>query len=145
MEHSAITFRRAIDDDLPYVQQMVVDLCLELGHDTDADSCYASVAAHWHNPIVDCFVADKDGKPVGVAAFFTVPTMYNTAIRSSYEAFWYVNPPYRGATGINLLKHVEKNLKTDIIDFGIIDKRLQLALKRNGYSEYKAIMRKSWV
>ena len=144
MEQSMITFRRAIDSDLPYVQKMVVDLCIELGHNTNAENTYKSIADYWSNPIVDCFVACDKDKPIGVAAFFTVPTMYNFAIKSSFEAFWYVKPEFRKGAGTDLLKYVEKNLKTDILDFGIIDKRIQLLLKRRGYSEYKAIMRKSW-
>lgn len=144
MQQSAITFRRAIDSDLPYVQQMVVDLCLELEHSTNPDTVYQSVADYWSNPIVDCFVACVDDEPIGTAAFFTIPTMYNAALRSSHEAFWYVKPDYRKGAGTGLLKYLEKHLKTDIIDFGIIDTRIQLLLKRQGYTTYKAIMRKVW-
>lgn len=142
-----ITFRRAIDEDLQAVQLMVIDLCIELGHDTDPKSICTSVAQYWSNPIVDCFIACNEGKPVGVAAFFTVPTMYNFNIRSSYEAFWYVKPEHRKGVGTGLLKYVENNLKTDIIDFGIENPRIQQLLRRQGYSTYKAIMRKvvSWV
>lgn len=144
MAQSQITFRRVEPDDLPFIVAMVVDLCIELGHDTCPDTIRESVEANEHNPMIDCFVA-VDKYPIGVACFMTAPAMYNRNIRHSHECFWYVDPSYRGSVGVRLIKCVEDNLKTDILDFGISNPRLQKLLQRRGYTYHKSIMRKaSW-
>lgn len=52
-----------------------------------------------------CFIAEKDGEPVGVLGAFITENLFNPDIKVLSEIFWYVLPEYRQTrAGILLFK-----------------------------------------
>jgi GNAT superfamily N-acetyltransferase len=53
------------------------------------------------------FVAERDGKVVGMAAADVGPSICNRTVRIGREAFWYVQPEHRKGIGKKLLSALE--------------------------------------
>jgi hypothetical protein len=59
-----------------------------------------------------CFIAEKDGEPVGVLGAFLTSNLFNPDIKVLGEVFWYVLPEYRNTrAGILLFKLFDATAK----------------------------------
>ncbi len=142
MEQSAITFRRAVDEDYQSVEDLAIDLMHELPIE-GKDEVFARNYMRQINGagVLEKFVAVAGNEVVGTLAFVLGQEPWSG--RSiGYEAFWYVKPEFRGSTGIKLLKYVEKNIECDIVDLGVYNPRLLQLLEKSGYTAIKTIVTK---
>ena len=120
---------------------MVLDLVKELQLKYDVESVISNLKVLFQLNNFKCFIAENK-YPVGCAAFIVAPEIWNKVKLVAYESFWYVKPEHRKGIGMGLVKFVEKNIEADIIEFGIADKRLGEAMRRNGYNDKKTLMQK---
>lgn len=90
---------------------------------------------------VACGAFDGDTL-VGGIGMIKQGQLYNRADVIAHEAFWYVQPSYRGRVGIKLLELVEKECGTCKIDFGINSPALIRFVSWRGYKPIKTIVRK---
>lgn len=124
------------------VALMIDALCEEIKYDYVCEHTRESLQRLFANEYFICIGAYKGDKLIGVIGFIVFPEIYNYNKVVAYEQFWYVLPDYRKGVGLGLVKYIEKTLKSDIIEFGVSQPRLQKLLKLNGYDYFKSLMRK---
>lgn len=101
--------RRALPDDGEVIAQMGEAFFAESGHasefDFDRESFARTCAILGMHGLL--FVAEKDGKVVGMAALDVAPSICNHSVLVARECFWYVSPEYRKGLGRKLLAALE--------------------------------------
>lgn len=104
--------RRAIHADIPALLRMGRAFFEESGFEAESSYDEASVTAtltHLLDGGGAVFIAEKNGRAVGIAAALAYPFYFNTNCRAGQELFWWLDPAHRGGVlGVRMLKAMEK-------------------------------------
>ncbi len=121
------------------VFHLVVKMLHEIDYDYNTDNVDSSLRTLFASQSFKCYGAYSDGKLVGVLGFIIFPELYDYSKLKAHEQFFYVLPKYRGA-GVGLIKYIAKNMKCDIITFGVENPKLRKLLSILDFQEEKLLM-----
>jgi len=134
-----------LDEVTPYqvdqVSLLVVELAKELGLPLDEDVIFKKVEDCIKHKVGELYCMMDGERIVGIMGLAYAAELWNGQPFAS-EIVWYVQPQYRGRSGIYLIKEVEKNVKADRIRVGVGDIRLVKMLERLGWRQTKYIIEK---
>ncbi|MCG8394205.1 MAG: GNAT family N-acetyltransferase [Pseudomonadales bacterium] len=141
--YKLVTYEEQGDALIDVVGDMMCKLMDELGEEwVEADMRSTVEMSIKHSPMEIYCAFNGQGRCIGGLGLYIIPELWNYGTLTANEAYWYVDPRYRGKVGGGLLDFVEKNTKADKIVFGISKPALAKYLGRLGYEHQKVLLEK---